>query len=289
MVIRNSLCTGSDVYFSYLVLYAYASQAGGETGDFYREFIDCTLAADNCTQVLACGYIDANSSCDLDEFTNHCQGQTAVNCVMMEEGPPLVSRIPCPGDFPSNPLCMVDSEGEAVCGSIDSDQCTSGHQEWCVGDMLVECSNGIPTRFNCGDLGLTCKETDHGDEIEAECVGDTQCQDDFCDGDRYVECSHGFSAMSIDCKWLDPKFECLMKEDDGEMEAQCSMPAGMEECESGDAKCAGSVARVCVIGKWFDFDCATFQKGTCEEVPEDKGYSWDFFYFGDGIRCVPAT
>ena len=125
--------------------------------------------------------------------------------------------------------------------------------------MIVDCYDGIEDQLDCGVLGMTCFET----EDEAFCgFAGSSCADDRCEGTTVVNCQDGIEGASIDCKALDPAFTCR----DAFGAVSCAVPSGSEECDLllDTVLCEGDVARACIGGKHFDFDCGAFLGAHCE-------------------------
>jgi len=282
---KESYCTGTDTLKSAFELWFYS---GPHVLEWYSEYVQCVIDADDCQAVLACGDKSSSELCDQDpEFASCEDGAVALNCRTMENGDTLLKTEDCQEEAAyGGTSCFVNNNGSAVCGI---GICTEEQDEafaWCDGDKLMSCWGYVLRTRDCATKGLTCRSWSDSKGGTTWCGTGEECpQGSHCEGDTLVECLRtDEEVFRIDCAAMDHEFTCVQ----GQEGAVCGLPLGQQECEWEDeAFCEGDTIRICLFGKLAAIDCSTWMNGTCEEEPEGKYVEWfDLFSQDDNIRCV---
>lgn len=266
--VRRSACLGSSTWSLALYGWLQMQQSTGALRATTTKREQCILAAEDCAGVLACEGYD-EEECDPDAFTAACEGAVAVSCGELPDGRHLVRRRDCATDSPYDHSCFVDEKGRAVCGS---GTCT-GDESVCVGGAISGCDDGVSQTGSCTDLGLVCAPTGGG----ATCRASGTCTTDRCEGAFAVECHEATGTIQsrFDCTKLGAGYGCHMSGND----ARCAVATSACEADQ-DPLCAGSSVILCVGGKPWALDCASFLGGTCA-VFEGEG-----LFGADAVRCV---
>ncbi len=268
MMVKVSACTGDDS-FRIAVASGYALDAvSGDLVKYADKLFGCIESAGDCDEVLECSGYDPESPCNPDDYKDKCEGTQRVRCDKLADGRAFVQTYDCATEEPYDHKCLVDGNGDAVCAS---DECDGSKDEWCEGNILLQCESGVVDKSDCADFGMQCIQTANG----ALCgTGESCTGKESCDGTTYVSCEDGNEELPVDCTWFGSGYTCVQKSKD---DANCAVPSSKEECTDEKPLCVGSKARICFGGKWMDFDCAVFGGATCELA--DKSF------LGDGIRC----
>jgi len=267
ILVKVSACTGEDS-FRLTMAAGYALEvAGGKLTSHVDRVVGCIESAGDCDEVLECTGYDPDSPCNPDDFKDRCEGNERVRCDVLSDGRALTETYDCSKEEPYNNKCLIENDGDVVCGAGD---CDGSKESWCDGTVLLRCEDRVIDKSDCADFGLKCVAT----ADEAMCATGEPCTgEESCDGDAWVSCDGGNEEMPVDCSWYGSDYTCVQESKE---DAVCGVPAGKEECTNEQPVCVGSKARICFSGKWMDFDCASFG-ATCELT--DKSF------LGDGIRC----
>lgn len=206
----------------------------------------CTVATDNCEDVLACIGVAIDAECTVP--VARCEGSQVAQCIETILGPRELRR-ECASTL--NPECVLVSEFLAQC--VRQTECTEASRS-CEGDDRVICggSDTLVERVTPCDEALTC--------VDGNCIFSAEpCPAESCDGDVAVHC-RGSDAIAAreDCALIGATCEVV----DGISRCTLTDP----ECEPPAARCDGTVAQVCgEDGQWQSFDCASFA-ARCEST-----------------------
>jgi len=205
----------------------------------------CTVAADNCEDVLECIGVAIEDPCTVPEA--RCVGTQTAACIETILGPRELRR-ECASTI--NPQCALVSEFLAQC--VRSTECSEPSRT-CEGNDRVFCGSSaasIEQVLPCTD-GLSC--------VDGSCILSPEPCEESCDGDVAVNCRGSEAVLArTDCAALGATCEVV------DTIAQCT-PTD-PECEPASARCDGEVAQICgTDGRWQSFDCAGFA-ARCEST-----------------------
>ncbi len=252
----------------------------------YLNQVACVASAQTCLDVKQC-LSAAGDGCRPTSDTSSCNGTVLTSCV------------PLPGHIDHGVLtqtdCSANPDGNTMCGTYDRcfdlpaeergfrdcpvrEVCAAStcmaRDARCEGFDLVTCDGGVRIRKNCGNLGLTCVNSDGVPRCAQP--GYETCTGNFCSGGKLVLCSvndsqfSGLPAEEIDCGGLHPDFACI-ESGNG---SYCGVSAPNRVCESGERECInGRTVGICAQGVWVTGSCGGFMSGRCD-------------YSAGSLRCV---
>jgi len=255
VAVTISICDGESLLAG-LALEGLMTTLSGEMLKVTQDDVECITAAADCNEYFACGGMDSSKTCEADSFEEKCASDTAIlECEESDSGLSLERTKVCADVSPENPTCFETANGPE-CGL---ETCT-GEKEGCDGDVREECKDGVFTRMSCDELGLHC----FANETDSWCAHDdtTECSKSFCENNRLVSCLFGKPLFGVECGLVEPGFVCM--NDAGHGEAECGLHKNDRECTLGEGECVGNLARLCIGGKWFEFDCALLAGAACK-------------------------
>ena len=295
LVVKSSACTGDDALtFTYLSLWYFTKDFGDSE---WSDKLACVGPATDCETVLGClGYTGEPCNLELDDQEFCVDGDTRRYCIGTdtETGAGEWFETKC-SDPMGNDQCFLDWADWAMCG-VGSCPDEDDGEQWCEGDVIMECWEGIMSVWNdCSLTGRSCRLNEYE---EGFCSYDAACDVDYCEGSVVVDCEYGFETEHFDCADFDHRLSCVVVvdpefEDNPEWadlydeseytDAICNLPQDEMVCVPGEVLCQGKEARVCIQGLWMVFDCSLFPGATCELVEHDPD---EWFNLGDGVRCT---
>lgn len=243
----------------------------------YEKRLACLKLAKTCPDFEACMsdyYPDRTGRCsDLAKSTSasgpFCVGNTLRGCAAFSDGTPLAYEQNCAARG------LVCKNG--ICGSNAKTCAESYEQESCHGNVALWCMETLARDENpslvwdCAALGGTCGNRCAG-MPEGTCEYDNvygciaknskSCKAEACEGSKIVPCFNGKTGFKLDCRLYDPRFTCILMDDDGDLRASCHLPPDNQECNEKLAdtgasfSCDGNKGRLCVAGEWVTIDCA---------------------------------
>lgn len=261
--IKRSTCRGQEI--------------GWGAGDWYGQFastapspswiklVECLLTAADCPAVLACDGFDSKAPCDQATYKESCAPTgERLECDTLANGLQLQGHKTC---GPLEKCAVNPSDGQVECSS---GSCGAANGWTCDGTVRVRCFDGVEGREDCAASGQVCASwTPSSGLPEATCVvAGSQCPASHCEGTKWVSCSADAAMIkeTWDCAWYGPDYGCFgpVVSDAGTSSHGCV--AQQPDCAAageGATECQGSVARRCIGGRWWDFDCKTFLSGSC--------------------------
>ena len=261
--VKMSVCGGEEIDSGYMEARFQLHLARGAAKRQFDQMLACMDRATTCDAVLRCVNADPSQTCDPQTFMQQCEANgDRLECEEFDNGLNLVERTACRDDTNGNTSCNMSMDGYANC---TGNPCTDEGSYRCQGAVRIGCSGGHERRTNCANMGRNCVA--EGGRAFCAITG-TSCMADRCDGDVRIDCYEGMEGFRVDCDEIVPGLTCVEREE----RVRCGVPEGQEQCQAGQARCEGSIARVCIGGQWMDFDCSQFLNAGCQTV-------------GDDIRC----
>ncbi len=256
IAVKDSVCRGRDIDDD-IIEPLFVNATSGALADRFSGRVSCAGSAATCEDYLVCFGIDPNEACDPDAGDFCVGGTTLKECRRLGDTKAFAETTDCTQDPHGNTSCMLSPPDWARCAS---GSCTED-QTRCEGNVRIECYDGVERRRDCALEGEVCVSTADG----SRCASGQTCSDSACDGDDYVRCNEGYVSSRFDCSTIGPDYTCATSNDG----AGCAAKTASQQCQDGTAKCEGSTAVYCLLGRWVNVDCAQFLNATCSISGDD--------------------